>query len=75
MYIKVHVTTGVKKELIIKRNSDTYDILVREPAERNLANRRILEIVANELGVAYDSVRIVSGHHSPSKILSIIKKP
>ncbi len=72
MYIKVHVVTGAKKELIIKKANDLYEVSVREPAEQNLANRRVLELIARELGIPYGKARIVSGHHSPSKILSIM---
>ena len=72
MYIKVQVVAGAKKELVTKRGPDSYDISVREPAERNLANRRVLELVARELGLSVGKVRIVSGHHSPSKILSVM---
>jgi uncharacterized protein YggU (UPF0235/DUF167 family) len=73
MYIKVHVVTGAKKELITKKANDLYNVSVREPAERNMANRRVLELVAGELGIPTGKARIVSGHHSPSKILSIIE--
>lgn len=61
-----------KKELVAKKSPDLYDIAVREPAERNLANRRVLELVARELGVSVGKVRLVSGHHNPSKILSVM---
>ena len=71
MYIKVHVVAGAKKELLKRKTADSYDISVREPAERNMANKRVLELVARELKVAVEKSRIVSGHHSPSKILSI----
>ena len=66
------MVAGAKKELVTKRGPDSYDISVREPAERNLANRRVLELVARELGLSVGKVRIVSGHHSPSKILSVM---
>jgi len=71
MYIKVHVVTGAKKELITKKANDLYDVAVREPAERNMANRRILELVAGKLDIPVGKLRIVSGHHSPSKILAV----
>ena len=71
MYIKVKVTAGAKKELIEKIKDDEYRIFVREPAERNLANERVCTLVAHEIGIARPKVRIVSGHHSPSKILSV----
>lgn len=71
MYIKVHVVAGAKKELMARRGNDSYDISVREPAERNMANRRVLELITRDMGVPLGSARIVSGHHSPSKILSV----
>lgn len=71
MYIKVRVQAGAKKEEIKKKNKDTYMINVREKAERNLANRRICEIIAGVFGVPAKKVRIISGHQSPSKILAV----
>jgi len=71
MYIKVKVTAGAKKEMIIKKSEDHFDISVKEPAERNLANKRVLELVREYFRVYNGNVRIVSGHHSPSKIISI----
>ncbi len=74
MYIKVHVIAGAKKELVLKKSSDTYNISVKEPAEQNMANKRILELVADDLKIPRGKIRIVTGHHSPSKILSVMEK-
>lgn len=71
MYIKVKVTAGAKKEIIKQKNKDTYILSVREQAERNLANKKVCEIIAFDLKVSIKNVRIISGHQSPSKILSI----
>jgi len=71
MFIKVKVKTNAKKEIIEQKNKDTYNVSVKEPAERNLANKRVCIIVASFLDVSLKNVRIVSGHQSPSKILSI----
>ncbi len=71
MYIKVKVTAGSKKEEIKKKNKDTYLISVKEPAERNMANKRVCELMSSVLRVSVKNIRIISGHQSPSKILSI----
>ena len=71
MFIKVKVQAGSKKEKIEKKLDDKYIISVKEPAERNLANNRICEIFASIYEINIKSVRIISGHQSPSKILSI----
>ncbi len=71
MYIKVKVQAGSKKETVVQKSKDTYIIQVKEPAERNLANKRVCEIISSSLKVSIKGVRIISGHQSPSKILSI----
>lgn len=69
MYIKVKVITKAKKEEINRLSDTALELRLREPAERNMANDRVLEIVREMYpGVA---VRMVSGHHHPTKILSV----
>ena len=71
MFIKVRVLTGTRKEKIDKKSDDHFMISVKEPAERNLANNRICEIIALNFSVPRSAVRIINGHQSPSKILSV----
>lgn len=71
MYVKVRVIAGAKKETVEEVSAGHFKISVREPAERNLANRRIVELVAAHYKLSPKQVRIISGHTSPSKILSI----
>ena len=71
MYIKVKVLAGAKKEEIEKKKDNSFVISVKEPAERNLANTRIKEIIAVIYAINTKSVRIISGHQSPNKILSV----
>ncbi len=73
MYIKVKVQAGAKKEIIKQKNEDSYTISVREPAERNLANKRICQIIALTFHISPQNVKIISGHQSPNKILSIFR--
>ena len=72
MYIRVNATARAKKEKIERIADDRYAISVREPAERNMANTRIKELLALELGVPESSIRMISGHQSPHKIFSVI---
>lgn len=69
MYLKLKVTPDSKTDSMVKIKDDEYRVTVRVPAENNAANTRVLEMV-REL-YPNQSVRIVSGHHSPSKIVSI----
>lgn len=72
MYVKVKIIAGARKELITKDSIDHYSISVKEKAENNNANRRLLEIMHGEYPNTI--IRLISGHHSPSKILSIEEK-
>jgi uncharacterized protein (TIGR00251 family) len=71
MYCKVKVVPGAKKESFVKKSEDHFNVSVKEPAERNLANKRVLELVAEHFRVPYGKVRLVSGHRSPSKIFRV----
>jgi uncharacterized protein YggU (UPF0235/DUF167 family) len=70
-YIHAKVTAGAGKESFKQKNKDHFLISVREKAERNMANARILALVAEHFKVPQNKVRIVNGHRSPSKLLVI----
>ena len=69
MYLKIKVIPDAKSEKIEKKEDGSWRVWVKVPAENNRANTRVLELV--HLEYPNQSVRIVSGHHSPSKIVSI----
>lgn len=71
MYIKVYATPGAKKESFEKEKDGYFKILVKERAERNQANGRIIELIARHFKVPRNKVRIVNGHRHPSKLLYI----
>ncbi len=72
MYIKVRVKTGQKKESVLEKTKTSFSISVKEKAERNAANARVVRIVAERLGIPAKKVRIISGHRAPSKLLSVV---
>ena len=74
MYLKVKVTTGAKKESFKKKKEDAFEISVKEKPERNMANKRIIDLLAEHLEVSKGKVKIVSGHHRPNKLFSILEK-
>lgn len=70
MYLKVVVTPGARKE-VVEEKGDTLVIQVREKAEGNRANIRVRELVALRMGVPIGKVRILTGHHSRVKMISV----
>jgi uncharacterized protein YggU (UPF0235/DUF167 family) len=71
MYVRVLVYAGAKREFLKEVGENRFELAVKAPAERNLANERVRECIAEKLQVAVAQVRIISGHHSQRKILSI----
>jgi uncharacterized protein YggU (UPF0235/DUF167 family) len=71
MYIRVHAHPGARKERVVRESESTFLISVKEPAERNMANGRIREILAEELGIPVTQIRLLTGHRSSSKMYSV----
>ncbi len=71
MYVRIQVIPGAKKEKWIMVNESTFSASVKEPAQRNLANRRVQELVALHFHIPTERVHIVSGHRSPLKVFDI----
>jgi hypothetical protein len=74
MYIKAVVTAGAKKESITAKSLDHFLISVKEKAEKNLANKKVIQLLAQYFKVPKGKVRIVNGHHHPHKLLIIETK-
>jgi len=70
MYLKVIVTPGARREKV-EEKGETLLISVREPASGNRANTRVREIVAARVGKPVGKVRILTGHRSRVKMISI----
>lgn len=70
-YVKVTVTAAAKKESVTQLGDDSYAISVKEKAERNQANARVRELIADAYRVPLGAVAIVTGHKRPNKILFI----
>jgi uncharacterized protein YggU (UPF0235/DUF167 family) len=71
MYIHVKVKASMKKESFKELKKDHFEASVKEPAERNMANRRVIELVAQHFNLLPNKVRITNGHQSPSKLLVV----
>ena len=71
MYIKVRVVAKAKHEEVRQVKDNELAITVKQPAERNLANARVIELVARFYTVPVNKVMIINGHHTPTKLLVI----
>lgn len=71
MYVRVHVNPKAKKESVTKQSDTEFQMSVREPRERNMANKRVIELLARELKVPVANIRMLTGHRSTSKMFSV----
>lgn len=74
MYLKVIAKTNAKKELLVEKSKDHFEISVKEKAEKNMANKRIIQILALYFKVSENKIRIINGHHHPHKLLVLEDK-
>ena len=71
--LRVKVIAGAHKEKFDVTGESAFAISVKEKPERNAANTRVRELVSRHFKVPIKAVRIVSGHHARSKIISVVK--
>jgi uncharacterized protein YggU (UPF0235/DUF167 family) len=73
MYIKIKVFPDAKKYIFEPRpgSVDAFFAHVKEPASNNLANKRVLYLVAQHFNIPQKQLRIITGHTSPNKIIEI----
>ena len=72
-YVHVKVIAGAGRESFKQKSKDHFEISVKEKAERNLANDRVIELLAKHYNLPKGKIRIVNGHHSPTKLLIVEK--
>ncbi len=71
MYIKVRVVANQRKEKVEVLKDNSFKLWLKEKAERNMANSRVIEIIAGYFKVPREKVKIINGHHSPVKLLVV----
>lgn len=72
MLVRVSVITEAKKEVIKEVSEGKLTISLKLPAERNQANKRIRELLAEWYNVPVGLIRIMTGHKSPHKVIEVL---
>ena len=71
MKIFVKAKPNSKNESIKKLSETNFEICVKEPPAKGLANAAIVKALARHFGVPLSSVNIIIGHTSRQKIVEI----
>lgn len=67
-YIKVKVHADEKKNKIVQKSADSFEIWVKAPAEQGRANEAVRAILAEYLGLPENKLSLIKGATSPAKI-------
>jgi len=70
LYNTIYVHVKTKREEVIEIKPGYFDLWIKEPAERGLANKKVLEILRMHLNTNRE-MKIVSRHYHPKKMVSI----
>lgn len=72
MFLKVKVFPNSKKEEIIQKSEDEFQIKIKEKAERGEANKRVKEVLARYLNVSEEKLILIRGAKQKNKIFKIV---
>jgi uncharacterized protein YggU (UPF0235/DUF167 family) len=75
MLLRLKVHAASRQASLKRKSPDSFEIWVKAPAERGLANRAALAALAAELGVPAARLHIVKGATSPAKIVKVLGEP
>ncbi len=71
MLIKVKVKAGVRKPELIKKSVDSFEIKIKEQAERGEANKAVINVLADYFSLSPKKVRLIKGAKKPNKIFKV----
>lgn len=72
MFIKLKVHPGERRDKILKKAPDAYEVWTKAPPERGLANASAIRLLSLKLGVDPKRIMLVKGAASPAKIVKVI---
>jgi uncharacterized protein YggU (UPF0235/DUF167 family) len=72
LFIKLKVHPGERRDRILKKAADAYEVWTKAPPERGLANASAVRLLSLQLGVDAKRIMLVKGATSPAKIVKVI---
>lgn len=71
MKIDIHVKTGKNEGRVIKKGFADYEVWVKSPPVKGLANKELIITLANYFNVKPRNLRIVKGYMSHLKVVEL----
>ena len=69
--LKVKVVPGAARTEIVGRLGEAVKVRVAAPAEGGRANREVVAVLAERLGLPVAQVTVLSGRSSPAKVIGL----
>jgi len=74
MLIKVKVFSNSKKQGIIKKSEDSFEVRVKEKSLKGQANKEVIKVLADYFEVSESKVRLIKGFRHTNKIFAIYEE-
>ncbi len=74
MFIKAKVFPNSKKQEIVEKAKDSFEIKVKEKPEKGAANKAAINILSLRLGVPAGKISLIKGARQKNKIFVIVNK-
>jgi hypothetical protein len=72
MFYKLKVHPDSRREKITRKGPDSFELWVKAPAERGMANAAAIRLLAGELKIEAKKILLVKGAQNPAKIVKVI---
>jgi uncharacterized protein len=69
--IRVYVTPNARQAAVTQTGEASFEVKVDEKATGGRANKRLVEVLSEHLGVPKSSIRIVKGAKSRDKVVEV----
>ena len=71
MLIKVKANVLSKEDKVIKKSEDNFEVFVKVDAQRNMANKKIIELLAEYFNLPQYRIKMIKGFKESNKIFNI----
>ncbi len=71
MLIKVKVFPGAKKQEVIKKAPNSFEVFVKEKPEQGRANQRLKQVLASYFNLSSGKIRLIKGAKQRNKIFHL----
>ncbi len=71
MYLKVKVHPNSKKDEVLEKGEDSFEVFVRAKPIDGKANDAVLELISSYLKIPRSKVRLLRGANAHNKLLEI----